>query len=234
MNRASAVDRAELTIAGVRRGFTLCMGLAVTSAPFGIAFGAAAAAQNVPGWAAIVMSACVFAGGAQFAALDFLSPLALAPLLLATFAVNARHLVMGASLAPWMRTLPPATRYSVAAFLSDVNWAIAREAHEKGERDVGVLVGGGLALWGFWVAGTILGALVGTGLGDPARFGLDLIFVAFFAAMLAGQWRPRRDWASWLSAGLGAFATSFVFSPGWPAIAGALVGGAAGMFIEDA
>jgi hypothetical protein len=49
---------------------------------------------------------------------------------------------------------------------------------------------------------------------------------------IAADARPRRDWAPWLSAGVAAFAASFVLSPGWPAIAGALVGCAVGMFTD--
>ena len=224
---------ASLTLAGIGRGFKLTVGLAVTSFPFGVSFGAAALVHDLPAYLAVLMSSLIFAGGAQFAALEFLSPMMLWPLLLTTFAVNARHIVMGATLAPWMRSLPPLARWSAVAFISDVNWTIASDAHGRGENDVGVLVGGGLALWLGWVSGTAIGAIAGADLGDLNRLGLDLILIAFFAATLAGQWRSRRDFAPWFSAGLTTLIAVYVLPPGWPVIAGALAGGCVGALTDE-
>ena len=67
----------------------------------GLAFGAAAPQQDLPGTLAILMSAIVFAGSSQFAALDLWSASpALVPLLLTTFAVNARHVLLAATRTP--------------------------------------------------------------------------------------------------------------------------------------
>src|SRR3546814_4352109 len=62
----------------------------------------------------VVMSTLVFAGAAQFAALDLWgTQIPLFTLMVAVFAINARHLLMGATLYPWLRKLPPAKRYGV-------------------------------------------------------------------------------------------------------------------------
>jgi predicted branched-subunit amino acid permease len=47
----------------------------------------------------------------------------------------------------------------------------------------------GISVWVCWNAGTLTGALVGGGLGDPRALGLDAMFPAAFLALLAPQLR---------------------------------------------
>jgi len=47
----------------------------------------------------------------------------------------------------------------------------------------------GVSVWLCWNAGTLAGALLGGGLGDPRSLGLDAMFPAAFLALLAPQLR---------------------------------------------
>jgi len=47
----------------------------------------------------------------------------------------------------------------------------------------------GVSVWVFWNAGTLAGALLGGGIGDPRTLGLDAMFPAAFLALLAPQLR---------------------------------------------
>jgi predicted branched-subunit amino acid permease len=47
----------------------------------------------------------------------------------------------------------------------------------------------GISIWLFWNAGTLVGALVGGGIGDPRALGLDAMFPAAFLALLVPQLR---------------------------------------------
>ncbi|WP_234578498.1 AzlC family ABC transporter permease [Raoultella terrigena] len=61
-----------------------------------------------------MMGLLVFAGYAQFAALGLWGePVPLVTLAATVFAINARHLLMGATLYPWLRYLSPAKRYGI-------------------------------------------------------------------------------------------------------------------------
>src|SRR5687768_2650466 len=190
----------------VPEGFRAILPVTLYVVPMGLAFGAAAAGKGLTAVQALLMSAVVFAGSSQFAALDLWSaPLALLPLLLTAFAVNARHLLLGAALAPWLNRVRGSSRYIAAALLTDPNWAYLAKAEAEGERDpgrlAGLLVGTGLALWSTWLIGTALGVLLGGDLGDLKRFGLDLLVVTFFTAVLAGLWRTAgEDLAPWAAA----------------------------------
>jgi predicted branched-subunit amino acid permease len=218
--------RATLTWRGTVEGARRIAPVAVAGIAFGAAFGVAAVQAGVPGWLAVLMSATVFAAASQFLALELWAGPA-AALLLAVLAVNARHLMLGAAMHPWLASRPPGERHLVAALISDVNWALAMRGYGEGERDLGLLVGSGLLLWAAWVAGTAIGALAGAVLGDPRRLGLDAMLPVFLAVMLVGMWRGRRTAWPWGAAGLVGSLT--VALPGsLHVLAGGLAGGLIG------
>ena len=85
--------------------------------------------------------------------------------------------------------------------------------------DVGVLLGAGLVLYVAWNAGTGLGVLGGSFLGDPGRLGLDAAFPALFLALLAPQLRGRRAVAAALVGAALAFALVPFVPQGLPIVA---------------
>lgn len=225
---ASAVSP-RFTAQGVRQGAVEIAPLVVFVAPFGIAFGVAASAKTVPLGLALLMSGTIFAGAAQFAALDLWhAPLPLAMLALTVLAVNARHILLGAALAPWLLRVPFARRMLSVLLLSDPNFAQAVAARERGELDAGILFGSGLAMWVTWMAGTAVGSLGGALLGDLSRFGFDAVMVTYFTAIVLGQWKGVLDLIPWVAAAAVALLCAGLLPPGWHIVAGALAGGICG------
>jgi 4-azaleucine resistance transporter AzlC len=215
----AAAKRPRFTALGVWRGVVDIAPMTAFVFPFGVAFGVAASAKALPPAIAVLMSAAVFAGASQFAALDlWIAPLPLAMLAVTVLAVNARHILLGAALAPWLLQLPIARRLLTLLFLTDSNFAYAVSARGRGERDAGILLGSGLALWIAWIAGTAVGSYGGASLGDLSRFGLDALMVTYFAAVIVGQWSGSAD----------------LIPPGWHIIAGALAGGITGAWRHGA
>ncbi|MEK8026574.1 AzlC family ABC transporter permease [Pseudaquabacterium rugosum] len=211
-------------------GFRQMLPISVFVAVFGAAFGLAATQHGLAAGWAVLMSTLVFAGAAQFAALDLWQPrILLPPLLLTVFAINARHLLMGASLYPWLRHLPPARRYGVMLLASDANWARAQQALERGQPGFGLLAGGGLALWLGWVVGTWLGALAGDRLPDPHRLGLDMVMGCFLLSMAFGGRIDLRRVVIWAVAAAAALAALRWLPPNSHVVAGALAGGLTGL-----
>lgn len=219
------------TLAGMRRGARDIFPIALFVVPFGIAFGVAAAEAGMTPLTATLMSAAVMAGASQFTALEFWSaPIALVPLLLVVFAVNARHILLGASIYPWMRGLPHIRRHLSVMVMTDANWAYAVQQHRRGEPDIGILVGSGLTMWSAWVIGTLIGSSFTGALIDPETLALDTVMVAFFATVLVDFARDRADsvvWP-WLVAALVAVVSSWILPPGWHILAGGVAGGAVG------
>jgi 4-azaleucine resistance transporter AzlC len=222
-------DRPRFTANGVWRGAVEIAPIAAFIIPFGIAFGVAASAKGVPAEISLLMSIAIYAGASQFAALDlWYAPLPLATLALTVLAVNARHILLGAVLAPWLLQVPIVRRLAALLLLSDANFAQAIAARERGELDAGILFGSGLAMWITWVVSTGAGVLAGALLGDLSRFGFDAVMVTYFAAIVVGQWKGRRDLFPWIAAAAVALIGARVLPAGWHIIAGALTGGIVG------
>jgi 4-azaleucine resistance transporter AzlC len=226
---------ATLTLAGCGRGARAIVAVLPPVFVFGIAFGIAARGAGLEGWLAALMSVAVFAGAAQFAVLDlWTSPVPWLPLLVATFAINARHILLGASLRTLCRGLSLWKVYGAMTLLSDLNWAALIAAERKGERDLGYLVGGGLLMWATWVTATIIGAVAGgLTLDDVKTYALDLVLVAFFATTLVGLRRGRVDDLPWLVAGVAAMGAVWFLPPNWHVMVGGLAGGLAGLIRDE-
>jgi len=178
------------------------------------------------------MSSLVFAGVAQFAVLELWgAEIPLLPLIATTLAINARHLLMGAAIQPWLAHLPPGQRYASVVLMSDSNWAMAVADRQRGETNLGMLVGGGIMLWVTWLFGTLFGVLFGSGIEAPERFGLDVIMGCFLLAMLLGGRRDLSMLLPWSVAALAAIAAMAWLPPHSHVIVGALAGGLAGLLL---
>jgi len=115
---------------------------------FGAAFGLAAVQKGLAPLDTLLMSTLVFAGAAQFAAIDMWgAEVSVIPVMVVVFAINSRHLLMGASLYPMLKDVAPAKRYSLLLVLTDANWAVAAQDYHRGNRNLEVILGGGLVLW---------------------------------------------------------------------------------------
>ena len=83
-----------------RLGFSDIWPAMVAAMPFGLLFGALAAGKGLSPLEVFTMSALVFAGGAQFAAVEmWASPTPVLALIFSTLLINSRHVLMSASLA---------------------------------------------------------------------------------------------------------------------------------------
>lgn len=224
---------AVFTRGGVWQGMKLTLPFSVSALPFGLAFGAAAGALMSPAEAG-VMSALVFAGAAQFAVLAmWTGPLPLAAIVIAAFLVNARHIVMGATLHPYFATLPRRWVLPVAGGMTDAGWAITLQTIMRGNRDLGVLLGTIIMQWPIWVGGTIVGAMIGSSGIEPKRWGLDVLIAGVFATSVIGLYRGRGDILPGLAAVAGT-AAALLWLPGnWYILIGGLAGGLVGLVRND-
>ena len=226
--------QSALTRPLVWSGFRQMVPIALFVLVFGAAFGLAALQQGLDTPWAVLMSSAVFAGAAQFAVLDLWGPqVPLLPLALTVFAINARHLLMGATLYPWLRQLPPARRYGVMALASDSNWALAMQAMGRGQPGLGLLLGGGLALWVFWIVGTVLGTQVGSLIADARRWGLDMVMGCFLLAMVVGGEKNLRMLLIWVVAGGASIAAWHWLPENSHVVTGTLAGGLLGLLWKE-
>jgi 4-azaleucine resistance transporter AzlC len=230
---AAGRQSVRFTRAGIIRGMREIAPLMLAMVPYGMAFGVAALQNGLDPLSILLLSGLVFAGSSQFAALDlWAAPLALLPIWLTTLAINARHLLYGAALYPWLRGVTWAQRFPIVAVLTDSTWVYSTQAEAKGERDAGVLLGAGGLTWIVWVLSTAAGAYLGGAIPDPKKFGIDVVMAAFFAVSLTGLWKgpgTLKPWAAAAAAGLLGF---WWLPTGWHVIAGGLAGGIVGVLTD--
>lgn len=155
-----------------------------------LSFGVLARDAGIPVLAAIVMSAIVFAGSAQFAAVSIVGAGGgVGAAVAAAALMNSRFLPMGIALAP---SLPgrAAKRAAQGQTIVDASWAMANRG--DGTFDRWFLFGSTAVQYVTWVSGTAAGALGGDVIGDPHKLGLDAIYPTFFLALLFAELRSGR------------------------------------------
>ena len=153
----------------VRAGLRDIAPIVVAAVPISLLFGAVAAAKGLSPLEVTVMSALVFAGGAQFAAIEtWIHPAPILTLAFATLLINARHVLMGASLSPKVR-MSRIQKFLAFFFLTDEAWALSeRRAMDRPVTGAYWAVMG-IVLWANWTLFSGLGAFLGSFLGDPER-----------------------------------------------------------------
>jgi len=208
---------------------------AIAALPISLLFGAVAVGKGLSPLEVGLMSAFVFAGGAQFAAIEtWIHPAPVLVLAFSTLLINARHVLMAASLSPKIR-LTAAEKYFAFGFLTDESWAMSeRRAMDRPVTGAYWFAMAG-TLFVTWVSCTTTGAVLGSFLGDPARLGADFAFTALFIGLIAGFGLSRVNLVTVaVSAGVAALVHLFVGAP-WHVAAGALAGiGAAYLAAPDA
>ena len=175
---------------GIRAGLPLLLPALV----IGLSFGVAARALGW-GWVApTVMSIVVFSGSAQFASTGVLAAGGeVGAAIGAATLTNLRFLPMGLAAAPATRG-GRLRRAAEGQVVVDASLVLALR---DGRVHRGLLLGSTIPQFAGWVGGTAIGAAAGLG-SDAERFGIDVVFPAFFLALLAGELRgePRPQWTT--------------------------------------
>jgi predicted branched-subunit amino acid permease len=205
------------------------LGIGVAVGVYGVSFGVLAVASGLSPAQACVMSMLVFTGASQFAFVGVLAGgggalAAMGPAVM----LALRNAAYGLSLAS---ILPPRLRdRALAAHLViDETTAMAR-AQPDPENARRAFLATGVSVWIFGNLGTLVGALAGGGIGDPATLGLDAMFPAAFLALLAPQ--LRRPGAPIAAVAGALIAVALVpFTPAGVPIVAALAGVAPGVLV---
>jgi 4-azaleucine resistance transporter AzlC len=178
-----------------RQGVRQALPFAAVAILISTSFGVLAVEAGLSPLQAVVMSAVVHAGAAQFASVAVVGAGgSLLPAVVASGLMNARFLAMGIAVAPsfpgspWRRALQGQT-------VVDPSWAMANNG--DGTFDRRLLFGATVPQFLGWVTGTFLGAYGGDLLGDTDRLGLDAVFPTFFLALLIAELRdPGARWVA--------------------------------------
>jgi 4-azaleucine resistance transporter AzlC len=201
--------------------------------PFALVLGAQATQKGFSFIEVPLFTGLNFAGGSEFAILElWTNPPNILMLMFITFLVNSRHLLMGASLVPYLRHLPNKQVFPALFFMCDESWAVALADAQKRQAQTGInhafnlsfYAGLCFALYLMWVGFTALGGAIGPILGDASRFGFDMAFPAVFLVLLRGMWKGLHAARPWLVS-LVTAALAYLYLPqGWHVPIGAVAG----------
>lgn len=171
------------------------IGIGVATGAYGLSFGALSTAAGLSVPQTCALSLLVFTGASQFALVAVIAsggnPLAGAA---TAIMLGTRNALYGLRLAPLL-DLRGAKRAAGAHLVIDESTAMGI-AHENESIELGRLGfwATGLAVFGLWNLGTLIGAVGAELLSDPNVLGLDAAVPAAFIALLAPRMQGREPW----------------------------------------
>lgn len=208
---------------GVRRTvIRAALSVAVATGAYGVSFGALAVAAGLDVWQTCAMSLLMFTGGSQFAFIGIIGTgLAAAPAAIAASSLlgvrngfYALELTQLLGVRGWRR--PAAAHVTI-----DESTAVAVTQQDVRASRLGFWVTG-VTIFLLWNLTTLIGALIGSALGDPTSWGLDGAASAAFVGLLWPRLRSGDAVAMAVVAGVVAVALSPALPPGLPVLVAAL------------
>lgn len=156
--------------------------------PVAMAFGLLAKNTNISLQDSSLFSLIVFAGASQFMALDLINAgITMGNIILATFLLNLRHLMMSASLSVRLQAIKRHWLLFIAFGITDETFSVS-SLGDKTLNTPFLLALHGVS-YSSWVLGTIFGYLVGTILPPSIQSSLGIGLYAMFMALLVPELR---------------------------------------------
>jgi 4-azaleucine resistance transporter AzlC len=215
------------------RGLVATLPLAPGVVAFGLLYGMMARQVGFSPWEAWAMSLVVHAGSAQFTAVGMWETAGAISIVLTTLVVNLRHMLLGASVAPYLRGLSPLWKALLALWMSDESYALAIAEYERGRGTHRYFLGANVGIYLAWPTGGLLGALLSAAIPDPSQYGLDLVFPLGFLGLMTAFLKDRISVAVALASG-GLALLGAVYLPGkWTIIVAGLLGSGLGVLLEE-
>ena len=176
-------------LAGLHAGIPIIIGFI----PIGIAFAIMARQANFTILQTVGMSVTVFAGASQMMAAGMTAQGAgIAAIILTTFILNLRHIIMSTCVFNRMEKTHPLARLFIAFGVTDETFAVFTTT-EKKYCTVFFFAGLVIAAYSSWIFGTFIGALASDFLppivSASLGIGLYAMFIGLLFPALPGNWR---------------------------------------------
>ncbi len=207
-------------LAGISQALPIMLGYIIVAGSFGIL----AREAGFAAWQAVAMSTFVFAGAAQFIALSmFTATVNPAAIIITTFLVNLRHILMSASLAPFLQGLKNHSYALLGWGITDETFALNSTVYREKPRHYWFIYGTNFASYSAWVGGTAAGAYWGTLIPGIDQLPLGFVLPAMFISLLVMQITDRvMLLACLIAAGL-SIAFSLLLAGNWNIVLAAVV-----------
>lgn len=119
----------------------------------------------------------------------------LLPIILATFLVNARMILISMSVAPYLEQESILKNILLGSLLTDETYVLSMNKinYTKKRLNFDWLNISNLIAYFTWAIASLIGALIGDYVGTPQKFGLDFALVAMFIGLLCLQIISERE-----------------------------------------
>ncbi|MGD8189808.1 AzlC family ABC transporter permease [Brevibacillus ginsengisoli] len=226
------MNSARPNLSSWRQGLLDSLPITVSLMLFGAIFGMLSLQAGLTVWQTLAMSLVVYAGSAQFTALSMISEhSSLWAIVLATFLLNSRHLLMGLSISPHYQQFSSRQVNVFAFFLTDEQYAISLNRFRHHSSDAAYITSVCLSLYLGWFTGTLLGTVAGQWIPDPEALGLGFSFTAMFLALAYYQLTSLVRVVTFVICGAVAVGMSFILPSGLHLLIAGVIAFAVGYFL---
>jgi predicted branched-subunit amino acid permease len=201
------------------------IGVGFATGIYGISFGALSVAAGLDLYQTMALSVLMFSGGSQFAFVGVIATGgagSFGAAILSAWLLGVRNGFYAVRMAPilspsnWLKPIAAQLTIDESNAVS-----LAQEPDRVSER-LGFWLTG-VAVFVFWNLSTLMGALLGQGLGEPTDWGLDAAAAAAFLGLIWPRLKDRKSLALGVLALLTATLLSEVLPSGIPVLLSALV-----------
>lgn len=169
----------------------------------GFAYGMLARNAGLSLLQSALMSLIVYAGSAQLISVGlFAAGVPSLSIILTTFIVNIRHLLMSAALAPYLEKWRTIEKVAFGLELTDETFALHSASFSLGLPPKQTIFTVNITSQAAWIGGSVLGAVLGGQVADISAFGLDFALPAMFIALLVMQIKDYKHIVVAVTAGL--------------------------------
>lgn len=155
----------------------------------GIAAGVVGASSHLTVLEVALLSIFVYAGASQFIICALIATgTPLSAIILTTFIVNFRHLLLSMTVAPQFTRYSTLKNIGFGILLTDETFGVASTKIAKKETLSDKWMNGlNVTAYAFWIVSCTLGAVFGKWMANPEHYGLDFALTAMFVALLVLQ-----------------------------------------------
>ncbi|USS86007.1 AzlC family ABC transporter permease [Fructilactobacillus cliffordii] len=153
----------------------------------GLAFGIVAKAAGLNVLMITLMSAITYSGAAQFVIVSMLlAGSSFSAIVLSVFLLSARMLLMGMTVAPFMKKESLFRNVIIGSLLTDETFALSMNKLNYTNRQLSFdwLNTSNLVAYLTWIISSGIGGALGSLVPNPNQFGLDFAFIAMFIGLL--------------------------------------------------
>ena len=217
----------------VKEGIIVALPIVIGYFPIAMAFGLLSKNTSINFRDTSFLSMMVYAGASQFMALDLiLAGVSTGSIILATFLLNLRHMMMSASLAVEFQDMNKKFLPLVAFGITDETFSVI--SFNKDKINLPFVLTINFLSYSSWVLGTMTGYLVGEILPVSLQSSLSIGLYAMFAALLFPEIKKSKNTLFLSIISVVVYIILFyskVFTSGWDIILGIIISSILGVII---